>query len=288
MNYALFLALVIAAPPRAVIQGPEPGIAGEILTLDATESEGDPTHYSWEITPEIPGRRQLKPFADKGDPDNSKVIVATFPGTYLLRLTVSNAEGHHTAYRQWTLQGKAPPTPGPSPVPPGPLPPEPQPEPMPEPDPPPPRPDPNPAPDPLPPPKPKPPEPLPAGEFNIAAGIDDIVDRLPSRDLETQRRRVAAELEAGAAKIAAGAVSTADQVIDNVFATALRAAGDPVWLDRGFASEVAAVLTRAGEAHSHPQTGRLRVTPKGVLIDPEAWSQLTREAAIGVRGAKTP
>lgn len=267
------IAATIGAPPKAIIQGPDPGTPGEILTFDGTQSEGEPTHFSWEVTPAIQGRRQLKAFADPGQPPHSQAQVATFPGTYLLRLTVSNAEGHSTAWREWTLPGQPTPSPRPQPTPPGPLPPPPQPEPLP------------PNPEPAPQPDPPPPRPVPAGEFEIAPPIDALVDRLITANLAAERLRVAAELDAGASRIAAGVtVKTADQVIDQVIAPALLAAQAPAWIDRGFAAELAGLLTQTWQKHADPKAGRLRTTTKGTIVDPEAWSTLIREAATGIRG----
>lgn len=129
-----------AAPPKAIIEGSDPSISGEIIVLDASASEGEPTSYSWEITPEIRGRRNLLPF-DGG----RKVITHTFPGTYLVELIVSNADGHSRAVRQMTIPGSPPPDVKPQPTPPQPVPPGP---PAPTPPAPPPAPTPQPAPEP--------------------------------------------------------------------------------------------------------------------------------------------
>lgn len=135
----------IAAPPKAVISGPEAAISGEIIELSALQSEGDPTHYSWEITPELRGRRQMK------GQTSPMAIVASFPGSYLVTLTVSNADGHSTAHHPLTIPGTAPVVP----TPPRPVPPDPAPGPGPAP----PAPTPGPSPGPPPAPGPGPPDP---------------------------------------------------------------------------------------------------------------------------------
>ncbi len=130
-----------AAVPKAVITGPEQAILGEIIELSAASSDGEPLHFSWEITPEIRGRRQLKV-----SPSGESTIVASYGGDYLVTLTVSNADGHSTAHHPLHIPGTAPPQPSPQPVPPGPVP----------------TPGPNPSPGPAPaPPAPTPPGPTP-------------------------------------------------------------------------------------------------------------------------------
>lgn len=143
---------VLAGVPKAFISGSPPGISGEIVELSAAKSEGLPTHYSWEITPELKGRQQLL-VIDGG----KAVIVASYPGVYLVTLIVSNADGHASAHRELVIPGNAPaPSPAPQPVPPQPIPPSPiPPSPVPpEPVPPVPTPGPNVVPNPTPPPEP--------------------------------------------------------------------------------------------------------------------------------------
>jgi hypothetical protein len=147
-----------AEPPKAVIQGAEPSAAGEICVFDATGSENEPTHFSWDIQPEVRGRRQLLEIEGQ-----KRVVIATFPGRYLLTLTVSNPDGHSMAHREIVIPGSAPqPAPGPQPAPPvpGPTPAPPSPAPTPTPGPP--------APEPSPPqPAPGPPE----SRFNLVRDI---------------------------------------------------------------------------------------------------------------------
>ena len=72
-------------PPRAVIQGPEMVVVGEVVKFDARLSAVDPdslyTLYAWEV-----GGRDLGPvptiFVDWGE-----------PGTYEVKLTVTDSEG---------------------------------------------------------------------------------------------------------------------------------------------------------------------------------------------------
>ena len=120
---ALLLVLALssvaaAAPPKAVIEGTDPSISGEIVVLDGSSSDGLPTNFSWEITPEIKGRRNLL-YLDGG----KRVVTHSFPGDYLVELIVSNADGHSRAIRQLHIPGTAPPSPTPQPTPPQPVPP---------------------------------------------------------------------------------------------------------------------------------------------------------------------
>lgn len=101
-----------AAAPRAVISGPERAISGEIIELSAAQSEQEPTHYSWEISPQLRGRRQLRV-----SPAGVTAIVASYPGEYLITLTVSNSDGHSTAHHQLSIPGTTPPNPVPGPLP---------------------------------------------------------------------------------------------------------------------------------------------------------------------------
>lgn len=112
-----FPAFAMAGPPKAIIEGADPSISGEIVVLDGSRSEGEPTNFSWEITPEIKGRRNLLNL-DQG----KRVVVHSFPGDYLVELIVSNADGHSRAVRQLHIPGTAPPSPVPQPVPPQPVP----------------------------------------------------------------------------------------------------------------------------------------------------------------------
>lgn len=143
----LFTSVAQAAAPKAVINGPTNAVPGELIVLDASQSEGEPTHYSWRISPEIKGRKQIGPL-DGG----RKLQMASFPGRYLITLVCSNADGNDVLAWQVDVPGTPPcPAPDPQPVTPQPIPVDPAP-------PRPPAPDPNPAPTP---PAPVPPQPVP-------------------------------------------------------------------------------------------------------------------------------
>ncbi len=153
-----------AAPPTAIINGPTTGVGGEILVLDATGCEGEPTHFTWKISPVLKGRKQLD-VKDGG----RRVQVASYGGSYVVTLLVSNADGNDVLTWPLTIPGDAPcPSPEPQPVTPTPV------DPIPV-EPAPPRP---PAPEPViptPPPAPQPVTPTPPapspGRFGIAARV---------------------------------------------------------------------------------------------------------------------
>lgn len=106
-----------AAPPRAIITGPNTGTPGEFITLDASTSEGAPKHFRWSIAPELRGRKQLLPSLA-----GERCTVASFPGRYLVTLAVANDDGIDSLTWQIEIPGNAPcPPPEPQPVAPQPI-----------------------------------------------------------------------------------------------------------------------------------------------------------------------
>ena len=106
-----------AAPPRAIITGPNTGTPGEFLTLDASTSEGDPKHFRWSINPELRGRKQLLPSLT-----GERCTVATFPGRYVVTLAIANADGIDSLTWQIEIPGVMPcPPPEPQPITPQPV-----------------------------------------------------------------------------------------------------------------------------------------------------------------------
>jgi hypothetical protein len=150
-----------AAAPKAVINGPTTGTAGELLTLDASGSQGDDVRYLWRVQPDLPGRVMFRTCGE----DGSRINIASLPGSWQYTLVVSNAEGADLL--TWTVTIPATPQPTPSPIPPappvpGPTPAPPSPAPTPTPGPP--------APEPSPPTPPGPPGP-PESRFNLIRDI---------------------------------------------------------------------------------------------------------------------
>jgi hypothetical protein len=161
-----------AAAPKAVINGPTTGTAGELLTLDASGSQGDKVRYLWRVQPDLPGRVMFRTCGE----DGSRINIASLPGSWQYTLVVSNAEGADLL--TWTVTIPATPQPTPSPIPPSP------PAPVPTPTPPSPAPTPTPGP---PAPEPSPPQPPgpPESRFNLVRDIAAWSKGVPKAERES-------------------------------------------------------------------------------------------------------
>lgn len=187
-------AVASAAAPKAIINGPTTGTAGELLTLDASGSQGDEVKYLWRVQPDLPGRIMFRTCGETG----SRINIASLPGVWQYTLVVSNADGADLL--TWTVSipaapqpaplpiPPAPPAPGPTPAPPTPAPPSPVPGP--------------PAPEPLPPTPPAPVVP-PESRFNLTRDIAEWAKGVP----KAERESYAGICDAMAAEI----VATPDQ-----------------------------------------------------------------------------
>lgn len=123
--WLLITGTAYAAPPRAVISGPSSALAGEIVVLDGSASEGV-AHHLWIVAP-TNSRRMFVPAGE-----GRRIYCATFPGVWSYTLIVSNADGISAETVTLTVDGSQPlppplpPLPGPQPpVPPSPTPPAP-------------------------------------------------------------------------------------------------------------------------------------------------------------------
>ncbi len=199
-----------AAPPTAIINGPTTGVRGEILVLDATGCAGEPTHFTWKISPELKGRKQLD-VKDGG----RRVQVASYGGSYVVSLTVSNADGNDVLTWPLTIPGDMPcPSPEPQPVTPTPVEPVPvEPAPPRPPAPEPVIPTPTPAPQPV---TPMPPAPSP-GRFGIAARVRAAVLGVSSPTRAAEVARLRATLTELRTQAGAGQV-TQQQFLDTLVA----------------------------------------------------------------------
>jgi hypothetical protein len=243
-----------AAAPKAVINGPTTGTAGELLTLDASGSQGDKVRYLWRVQPDLPGRVMFRTCGE----DGSRINIASLPGSWQYTLVVSNAEGADLL--TWTVTIPATPQPTPSPIPPSP------PAPVPTPTPPSPAPTPTPgppAPEPSPPAPPGPPE----SRFNL---IRDVAEW--SKDIaKADRIAYAGICEAMAAEIVATPANFTGANINEMAAKIARAFLAKIGIPRP------SLLAVVGKLNA-----RLKeIAPQLKTLDD--WAGLFREVAAGLR-----
>jgi hypothetical protein len=261
-----------AAPPKAVINGPTTGTAGELLTLDASQSEGEGIKFLWRVTPDVAGRRLFR-VCDK---DPSRVSIASLPGVWDYTLVVSNADGADLLTWRVSIPGTPQPTPSPLPPRPGPdvVPPLPSPPTPPTPGPgPAPSPTPGPTPDPTPrPPEPTPVPPTPVPLTGFAADVAGWVKLVVSPTRDAEAKRLADACEATASAIAAGAHSGPAAILAAIKAANNAALGASLSAWGPFAARYTAALGIKYAA--------------GELKTNEQWSVMLTETAKGLRGAK--
>jgi len=262
-----FALTVNAAAPKAAISGPTTGIAGEILELDASASEGA-THFLWKVHPPLAGRRQI----EQCGTDGKRVRIASLPGTYVYTLVVSNADGADRTNGVVSIPGDSP-----SPIPVPTLSPQRGPNPTPVPNP-------QPVPIPVPTPTPQPVDPsFPAGQFDgLPADVYKWAMAVSYPGGDSQRKSeckaLADALDSVAASSAAGIYSaplagiTAGNIVDAMLKANRKALGDrlPAWQNT-FSKALTPKLT------AFYNQGRL----KGGAD----WAVLLREAAMGLRAA---
>lgn len=254
--------VAIAAPPKAVVNGPATGIAGELLELDASGST-DATHFRWWVAPVVSGRRQVEPLGD-----GKRARIASLPGTYTYTVGVSNAEGLDVASWVVSIPGDAPP-PAPSPAPPcpnpQPIPPIPGPVP--------------PQPIPVPPTPPTPEPSFPAGQYNVAADVYHWALEVKSASRATECKALAEATEAVAAAAAAGTYNsslgrllTAKNVSTALLEANRKALGTGLanWQEFGgkYGERIGDLFNKQGKLNSGNE-----------------WAVLLRESAMGLRAA---
>lgn len=250
---------MLAAEPVAIVNGPRTAESGEEVILDASKSEGSPTVYKWRVYPELKGRKQLTVLEG-----GSQVRLATFPGRYLVRLMVANADGISDQDHIITIPGTppCPPTPDPTPGPePTPLP-TPTPTPLPVP--------PTPLPTPTPP-LPVPAPDLPPGEFDgLPAAIKALALSVVSPTRAAEAAKLADAFEALGAQLAAGTLKTPISIVAAI-GSAFNAASTAAW-DTAFRPAAVARMKALYDA--------------GKLSTPERWRAMLIEAATGLRAVK--
>lgn len=94
MRRIVLLILLLSVPqvtwadlPIPVITGPSGGVPGDLLVLDASDSQAD--HLTWAVLPELPDGRQTILVVDSG----RKAIIASVPGQYTVILAAATADG---------------------------------------------------------------------------------------------------------------------------------------------------------------------------------------------------
>lgn len=213
--FLLIAGTASAAAPKAVINGPTTGTAGELLTLDASQSEGENLKYLWRVQPDVSGRRMFRSCGTTGD----VIHISTMPGTWQYTLVVSNAEGADLL--TWTVTIPGNPSPQPNPVPPGPAP------------------IPNPHPDP---PAPTP-TPVPPSKFGIRDQIPVWAASVSSSTRVAAAGRLADASDALAAAVAAGTTSGPAKILAALTAANAAALGADLAAWKSFGVSYSAALS---------------------------------------------
>lgn len=245
-----------AATPKAVINGPTTGTAGELLTLDASQSEGENLKFLWRVQPDVSGRRMFRSCGTTGE----VIHISTMPGTWQYTLVVSNAEGADLL--TWTVTIPGTPAPQPQPNPPLPVPPAPGPGPTPGPQPAPPGPHPD----------PPAPAPLPPSKFGIRDQIPTWAMTVTSPNKVANAARLADASDALAAAVAAGTTSGPAKILAALTVANAAALGSDLAAWKSFGTSYSAALTGLYA------TGKLKTDAE--------WSEMLRETAAGLRMVK--
>lgn len=156
MNLTAFVLTLVAlavSDPSPIV-GPTGGVPGDILILDASKAKAK--SYAWGVDRDLPDKRMsILPLP----PDNSRCIVCSVPGSYVVFCATATDKGDVQIYRWVVSVGTQPNPPGP----PNPTPPTPTPVPV-----------------PVPVPVPPTPPPLPVGRFRLASFVATEANKLPA------------------------------------------------------------------------------------------------------------
>lgn len=249
--------VAMAEAPSAIINGPRTAEPGEEIILDLSQSEGMPTLFKWSIYPKLEGRKQLT-LIEGG----KKVRVASFPGTYIVRGMVANAEGISDHEHQITIPGTipCPPAPEPKPITPTPVPIVPTPGPTPI----------------IPPAPPTPPMPpvpdvLPVGEFDgLPAAVRALALKVQTTNRPAEALALANALEAISAQLAAGTLTDPSLIVSAIgdaFNTSVPASWD-------------------GEFRA-PAVAKIKALYQASKLNtPARWSVMLREVVAGLKSIK--
>lgn len=248
LAFLLIAGTASAAGPKAIINGPATAVPGELVTLDASGSQGENLRFRWSVQPDQPGRIMFEE-CPKG---SGKIRISTFPGTWHYTVFVFNAEDSDVLTWAVTIPGGTVPTP--SPTPPAPTPPAP--------------PSPNPAP-----PAPVPPTPPPQpSTFGIRDQIPVWAMTVTSPNKVANAARLADAADALAAAVAAGTTSGPAKILAALTAANAIALGSDLAAWKSFGVSYSAALTGLYA------TGKLKTDAE--------WSEMLRETAAGLRMVK--
>lgn len=252
LAFGLLSASAVAAPPKAVINGPTTGTAGELLTLDASQSEGENLKFLWRVQPDVSGRRMFRSCGTTGE----VIHISTMPGTWQYTLVVSNGDGADLLTWTVTIPGSPAPQPNPNP-------PLPHPEPGPTPGP----------PGPSPRPQPDPPAPVPSpSRFGLREQIPVWAASVTSPNRVANATKLADAADALAAAIAAGTTKGPTAILAALAAANTAALGSDLAAWKSFGASYSAALT-----------GLYAMRRLNTDAD---WAEMLRETAAGLRLVK--
>lgn len=213
LAFLLIAGNVSAAGPKAIINGPATAVPGELVTLDASGSQGENLRFRWSVQPDQPGRIMFEE-CPKG---SGKIRISTFPGVWHYTVFVFNAEDSDVL--TWTITVPGNPSPAPTP-----------------------NPSPNPAPTPTPPTPPVPPQPTPSA-FGIRDQIAGWANSVASPTRAADAAKLASAADSLAAAVAAGTTSGPAKILAALTAANAMALGSNLAAWKSFGVSYSAALT---------------------------------------------
>ena len=210
--FCLLTATASAASPKAVINGPATAVPGELVTLDASGSQGESLKFRWSVQPDLAGRVMFEE-CPRG---SGKIRISTFPGVWHYTLFVFNADDSDVL--TWTITVPGNPSPAPTPNP---------------------NPSPNPAPSPTP---PVPPQPTPS-VFGIREQIAGWANSVTSPTRAADAAKLASAADSLAAAVAAGTTSGPAKILAALTAANALALGGNIGAWKSFGVSYSAALS---------------------------------------------
>lgn len=213
LAFLLLAGTASAAGPKAIINGPATAVPGELVTLDASGSQGENLRFRWSVQPDQPGRIMFEE-CPKG---SGKIRISTFPGVWHYTLFVFNADDSDVL--TWTITVPGNPSPAPTP-----------------------NPSPNPAPTPTPPTPPVPPQPTPSA-FGIRDQIAGWANSVASPTRAADAAKLASAADSLAAAVAAGTTSGPAKILAALTAANALALGGNIGAWKSFGVSYSAALS---------------------------------------------